>query len=68
MAELELDNTEYSVAEPLQESRFDEIRSMVFDGWLFKAMIALIDTPIFYLLVFLGKRFFNLGPGEELDP
>lgn len=47
---------------------FDEIRSMVFDGWLFKAMIALIDTPIFYLLVFLGKRFFNLGPGEELDP
>jgi uncharacterized integral membrane protein (TIGR00697 family) len=47
---------------------FDEIRSIIFDGWLFKAMIALLDTPIFYLLVYMGKRFFNLRSGEELAP
>jgi len=47
---------------------FDEIRSIIFDGWLFKAMIALLDTPIFYILVYMGKRFFNLRSGEELAP
>jgi uncharacterized integral membrane protein (TIGR00697 family) len=45
----------------------DEIKSMIVDGWLFKAMAALMDTPIFYLIVYLGKRFFNLRSGEELD-
>ena len=45
---------------------FEEIRSMVFDGWLFKAMVALLDTPVFYLLVYAGKRYFNLKEGEEI--
>jgi uncharacterized integral membrane protein (TIGR00697 family) len=45
---------------------FEEIRSMVFDGWLFKAMVALFDTPVFYLLVYIGKRYFNLKEGEEI--
>jgi uncharacterized integral membrane protein (TIGR00697 family) len=45
---------------------FEEIQAMVFDGWLFKAMVALADTPLFYLLVYLGRKFFKLGHGEEL--
>jgi len=45
---------------------FDDIQSMIIDGWLFKAMVALIDTPIFYALVYFGRKFFNLKPGEEL--
>lgn len=44
-----------------------EIQSMIFDGWLFKVMIALFDTPLFYLAVYVGKRFFNLRSGEELE-
>lgn len=45
---------------------FGEIQSMIFDGWLFKAMIALLDTPIFYFLVYAGRKFFDL-PKSELD-
>lgn len=45
---------------------FEEIRSMVFDGWLFKALVALLDTPVFYLLVYFGRRYFNLKVGEEI--
>lgn len=45
---------------------FDDIQSMIIDGWLFKAMVALFDTPIFYALVYFGRKFFNLKPGEEL--
>lgn len=46
---------------------FGEIQSMIFDGWLFKALVALIDTPIFYLIVYVGRRYFKLGVGEELQ-
>lgn len=45
----------------------DDIQSMIIDGWLFKVLVALLDTPLFYLLVYLGRRFFNLRSGEELD-
>lgn len=45
---------------------FEEIQSMIFDGWLFKALIALLDTPLFYFIVIVGRRYFKLGPGEEL--
>ncbi len=45
---------------------FEEIQSMIFDGWLFKAMVALFDTPIFYAIVYFGRKVFDLKPGEEL--
>ena len=49
---------------------FEEIRSMIFDGWLFKMMVALADTPVFYLLIFTGRKFFGLAAGQrnELIP
>ena len=46
---------------------YSDIQSMIFDGWLFKMMVALIDTPLFYLAVYVGKKFFNLRSGEELE-
>jgi uncharacterized integral membrane protein (TIGR00697 family) len=46
---------------------FGEIQSMIFDGWLFKLMAALLDTPIFYLLVYLGRKFFNLPAGQSTE-
>lgn len=46
---------------------FDDIQSMIIDGWLFKAMVALFDTPIFYVLVYFGRKVFDLKPGEELE-
>lgn len=46
---------------------FQDIQSMIIDGWLFKAMVALVDTPIFYALVYLGRKVFDLKPGEELE-
>lgn len=46
---------------------FQDIQSMIIDGWLFKAMVALLDTPIFYALVYFGRKVFDLNPGEELE-
>lgn len=43
-----------------------EITSMILDGWLFKVICALIDTPIIYLSVFLIRKYFKLKPGEEI--
>lgn len=45
---------------------WDTIGSYILDGWLFKMLIALLDTPIIYLSVYLLRRFFNLKPGEEV--
>ena len=46
---------------------FDEIQSMVFDGWLFKVMAALLDTPIFYFLVFVGRKFFKIPMDQSIE-
>jgi uncharacterized integral membrane protein (TIGR00697 family) len=35
----------------------DEMLAISADGWLFKIMVALLDTPFFYLGVFLCRRF-----------
>jgi uncharacterized integral membrane protein (TIGR00697 family) len=45
----------------------DEIQAMIFDGWLFKVMVALFDTPLFYLLVFTGRKFFKLQKNQPTD-
>ena len=42
-----------------------EISSIILDGWIFKVICALIDTPIIYVSVFLIRRYFKLNPGEE---
>lgn len=44
-----------------------EIWSMILDGWLFKVICALIDTPVIYVSVFLIRRYFKLKPGEEVQ-
>lgn len=37
------------------------------DGWTFKLMVALVDTPIIYLVAWAMRRYFKLLPGEELQ-
>lgn len=44
-----------------------EINSMIIDGWLFKVICALIDTPFIYVSVFLIRKHFKLAPGEEVQ-
>lgn len=36
-------------------------------GFLFKLMIALLDTPIMYLAVYFFRKRFNLGENDELN-
>lgn len=44
-----------------------EMLTMITDGWIFKLICALIDTPIIYVSVFLIRRYFKLQPGEEVQ-
>lgn len=39
---------------------------LVLNGFLFKALVALFDTPLFYLFTYLIRRRFNLKLGEEI--
>ena len=39
---------------------------LLLNGFLFKVLVALIDTPFFYLLSHLLRNFFGLKLGEEL--
>ncbi len=39
---------------------------LLISGVLFKMMIAAIDTPILYLIVFIFRKKFNLKVGEEI--
>lgn len=45
---------------------FGEMGNLIFDGWMFKALCALLDTPIFYAAVYLLRNYFGLKPAEEL--
>lgn len=40
---------------------------LLISGFLFKIIIAMLDTPILYLIVHLFRRRFHLGIGEEID-
>ena len=40
---------------------------LVFSGFIFKILIALIDTPFLYLLVGLFRKRFQLAPNEEIQ-
>lgn len=39
---------------------------LLISGFIFKILIALLDTPILYGIVFLFKKRFNLKTGEEI--
>lgn len=42
--------------------------ALILNGFLFKVMFAMIDTPVAYALVYGIRRYFGLkGPGAELD-
>lgn len=45
---------------------WDKFYGLVISGFLFKILIALIDTPFLYLIVYLLRRRFNLKLGEEI--
>jgi uncharacterized integral membrane protein (TIGR00697 family) len=40
---------------------------LVISGFIFKVLIAAIDTPFLYLFVYLIRRRFNLKAGEEIQ-
>lgn len=39
---------------------------LVFSGFLFKVIVAILDTPFLYAIVFFMKRKFNLKENEEI--
>jgi uncharacterized integral membrane protein (TIGR00697 family) len=39
----------------------------ILDGWLFKALVALVDTFFIYLIIYAFKRFFSLKDGQEIE-
>ncbi|GAB1307810.1 hypothetical protein KH5_04930 [Urechidicola sp. KH5] len=40
---------------------------LLLSGFLFKVIIAALDTPILYLLVYIFRKTFGLKVGEEID-
>ena len=46
---------------------WDKFLGLLISGVIFKMLIALLDTPILYLIVFLFRRRFKLEPGEEFS-
>ncbi len=46
---------------------WDKFSGLLVAGFLFKALIALFDTPLLYLGVYIFKRRFNLKVNEEIE-
>jgi hypothetical protein len=46
---------------------WDKFYGLLISGVLFKIMIAALDTPILYFIVYLFRRKFKLKAGEELS-
>jgi len=44
----------------------DQILAGIIDGWLFKMLVAFIDTPIFYFLSGVFRKKLNLSMGQEV--
>lgn len=49
------------------ELEWDLFGGLLLSGFLFKALIALFDTPLLYLVVYLFRKKFNLKQGEEIQ-
>jgi uncharacterized integral membrane protein (TIGR00697 family) len=45
----------------------DVMTGYILDGWLFKALVALVDTFFIYLIIYAFKRFFSLKDGQEIE-
>lgn len=43
-----------------------EMTGLIKDGWMFKILFALADTPLMYLAVFVIRKKFHLKPNQEL--
>lgn len=48
------------------EISWDKFGTLVLSGFLFKVFIALLDTPLLYLIVYGFRKQFNLGVNEEI--
>lgn len=46
---------------------WDKFKGLLIAGFLFKVLIAILDTPFLYLGVYLFKRRFHLKTNEEID-
>jgi uncharacterized integral membrane protein (TIGR00697 family) len=40
---------------------------LLINGFLFKVILALLDTPFFYFFAWYFRKKFKLGPNEEID-
>jgi len=45
----------------------EDIGDLVFDGWTFKLMVALADTPIIYFLAWAMRKYYKLSFSEEFE-
>jgi uncharacterized integral membrane protein (TIGR00697 family) len=45
---------------------WDNFLGLLISGVIFKVIVAALDTPILYLLVFGFRKYFNLKEGEEI--
>ena len=43
----------------------DQILSAIIDGWIFKMLMALLDTPIIYVVIYLLKGKIDIAPYQE---
>ena len=46
---------------------WDLFTNLLISGFLFKVLIAILDTPFLYLAVYYFQKRFNLARGEELN-
>ena len=46
----------------------NQILSAIIDGWIFKMLIALLDTPIIYVVIYLLKGKIDIAPYQEGIP
>ncbi|AGC76285.1 hypothetical protein LX97_00951 [Nonlabens dokdonensis] len=46
---------------------WENFKSLLIAGFLFKMLVALIDTPLLYAGVYLFRRLFGLEVGEEIE-
>ena len=44
----------------------DKFLVLIISGFLFKVIVALLDTPLLYLFVWIFRKKFNLKVGEEI--
>ncbi|MDA7798084.1 queuosine precursor transporter [bacterium] len=44
----------------------DKFLVLIISGFIFKVMVAILDTPLLYLFVWMFRRKFNLKIGEEI--